>query len=101
MLFTLSEHTTDLPDLQTAEGKGDQTQLEISPVNGLHFVSFCASCSQIRSRDCLNWSVLSGGAIRCRFSALPNFKNLRARATAKTAQGTRIQMGLVVMLPTS
>ena len=54
-----------------------------------------APCSwaQIRSKICLNWSVLGVGAIRCRFRALPNFKTLRPRATAKTAQGTRINRG--------
>ena len=51
------------------------------------------SCSQIRSRDCLNCAVVVVGAIGCRFRALPNFKTLKARATAKTVQGTRIQMG--------
>ena len=54
--------------------------------------SLC-SCTQIRSKDCLNWSMLGVWAVRCRFSALPNFKTLKARATAKTAQGTRIQRG--------
>ena len=54
------------------------------------------SCAQILSKDCLNWSVLGVGAVRCRFSALPNFKTLRARATAKTAQGTRIHPGWVI-----
>lgn len=79
-------------DLENAKNKGDQTQLEVSPVQGLHFVSFC-SFAQIRSRDCLNWSILKVLAVRCRLSALPNFKNLRASATAKTVQGTRINSG--------
>ena len=57
--------------------------------------SLC-SCAQIRSKECLNWSVLGVGAYRCSFSALPNFKTLRARATAKTAQGTRIHPGWVI-----
>ena len=46
--------------------------------------------AQIRSKICLNWSVLGVGATTCRFRALPNFKTLSARATAKTDQGTRI-----------
>ena len=51
------------------------------------------SWAQIRSKVCLNWSVLGGGVTTCRFRALPNFKTLRARATAKTAQGSRINRG--------
>ena len=52
--FPFPKDTADSQDLQNAKNKGDQTQLEVSPVNGLHFVSFCASCTQILSRDCLN-----------------------------------------------
>ena len=93
--FPFPEDAADPPDLKTTEGKGNQTQLEATPVQVLHFAPFC-SCAQIRSRDCLNWSVLGVGAIRWRFSALPNFKTLKARATAKTAQGTRIHPGWVI-----
>ncbi len=32
----LSEGAADPPDLKTAKGKGDQTQLDISPVEVLH-----------------------------------------------------------------
>ena len=81
-------------EVASIDRPGNQTQLEVSPVQVFHFAPFC-SCAQILSRYCLNWSMLAVGAMRWRFSALPNFKTLRARATAKTAQGTRIQRGWV------
>ena len=82
-------------EVASIDRPGNQTQLEVSPVQVLHFASWFAR-AQIRSNDCLNWSVLGVGAIRCRSSALPNFKTLKARATAKTAQGTRIHPGWVI-----
>ena len=51
--FPFPKDTADPPDLKTTEGKGNQTQLEVSPVQVLPFAPFC-SCTQIRSRVCLN-----------------------------------------------
>ena len=93
--FPLPDGAADPPDLKTTEDQGNQTQLEVSPVQVLPFAPFC-SCTQIRSNVCLNWLMLGVGAFRWGFSALPNFKTFRARANAKTAQGTRIQRGLVI-----
>jgi len=33
----LAESASDPPDLQTANGKGDQTKLDVSPVEVLHY----------------------------------------------------------------
>ena len=52
--FTFPDDAADPPDLKTTEDQGNQTQLDASPVQVLPFATFCASCSQIRSRDCLN-----------------------------------------------
>ena len=51
--FPFPEDAADPPDLQTSEGKGNQTQLEVSPVQLLHFASSFAR-AQIRSKVCLN-----------------------------------------------
>ena len=38
--FPFPEDTADPPDLQTTEDQGNQTQLEVSPVQVLHFAPF-------------------------------------------------------------
>jgi hypothetical protein len=50
------EDAADPPDLETAKGKGEQTQLEVSPVQVVHHDAFWSFC-QLRSRDRLNWFV--------------------------------------------
>ena len=51
--LALAKKRADPANLKTAKGKGNQAQLQVSPVQRFHFGCACASCCQIRSKDCL------------------------------------------------
>jgi len=78
--------------------KGDQTQLDISPVQVL-LHAFCWSLIQIRSSACLKRSVRDGMPRRCFRNMVVMPQNFNPAASAKTVQGTSIQRGLSLTLP--
>jgi hypothetical protein len=49
-----SEHTADPPHLKTAKGKGNQTQLDGSPVQMFHDAA-CCFCTFRHRLDCWCW----------------------------------------------